>query len=170
MGPFLRAAGDLMYELEALPVPTVAAVNGVAAAGGLELVLACDLAVAARSAQLGDAHANFGLLPGAGGTQRLPRVVGLRHALWLMYTGRFVPAEEALRMGLVNAVVDDGELEGAVDELVATLAQKSPAGLARMKRLARMAHDLELGAGLQAEHAEALEHVRSPDVREGLPI
>ncbi|WP_457831854.1 enoyl-CoA hydratase/isomerase family protein, partial [Staphylococcus aureus] len=82
---------DMMARLETCPRPVIAAVNGLALAGGLELVLCCDLVIAARSAKLGDAHANFGLLPGGGSSVRLPRKIGPTRAKYLLFTGDFVP-------------------------------------------------------------------------------
>ena len=154
--------------LEALPKPVIAAVNGMALAGGLELVLACDLVIAAESAKLGDAHANFGLIPGGGGSARLPRRVGATHAKYLLFTGEFVAARDLLHTGLVNQVVPDGELEQAVDALVATMAAKSPLGLSRMKRLVNEGWDQPLESALRAELEAFGEHGHSRDMREGL--
>ena len=94
-------------EIAALPVPTIAAINGYALGGGLELALACDLRVAAKTAKLGLPEVGLGLIPGFGGTQRLPRLIGRGRALDLIFTGRHVDAEEALFLGLVNRVAED---------------------------------------------------------------
>ena len=110
-----RAWGRTLALLESMPQPVVAAINGQAHGGGCELALACTLRVAARSAHLAQPEVNVGIIPGAGGTQRLPRLVGPGAALDLILTGRVVAADEALRLGLVNAVLPD---EGFVDEAV----------------------------------------------------
>ena len=147
---FLREATALMSRLEAFPKPVVAAVNGIATAGGLELVLCCDLVIASESARLGDGHANYGLLPGAGASARLPRRIGIVRAKHLFFTGDLVPASELVAAGLVNMVVPDAELPAAVERLVAKIAAKSPIGLRRMKELAH--------AGLETTLEEARRH------------
>jgi enoyl-CoA hydratase/carnithine racemase len=129
----------------------IAAVNGVCIAGGLELLLACDLAVAAASARIGDGHLNFGQLPGAGGSQRLPRAIGLLRAKHLILTGVLLSAEEAERIGLVNEVVPDTELDAAVEALVARLEEKSRVGLRGAKRLANLTLTTDLATGLRQE-------------------
>jgi enoyl-CoA hydratase len=165
---FLAAVGETFRRLERLPLPTIAAINGIALAGGLELILCCDLAIAAAGAKIGDAHANYGLLPGGGGTVRLARRVGPTLAKRLMFTGDFLPAEELRHSGLLNDVVPDAELEGAVDALVARLATKSPLGLARMKQLTDDAFEAPVEVGLRAELLAASLHGRSADMAEGL--
>src|SRR5207244_4252431 len=102
-------------------------------AGGLELVLCCDLVLAARSAKLGDAHGNYGLLPGGGASVRLPRKIGVTRAKYLLYTGDSLPAEEFVAAGLVNEVVDDDRLMEAAQNLVAKLETKSALALRRVK-------------------------------------
>lgn len=154
--------------LEALPKPVIAAVNGLALAGGLELVLACDLVIAVETARLGDAHANFGLIPGGGGSIRLPRRIGATRAKYLLYTGEFVEARELIHSGLVNKVVPEGGLEQAVDELVATMANKSPLSLSHMKRLVNEGWHMPMEAALRMELDAFAEHGRSRDLREGL--
>jgi len=145
---FIRAAGALTNLIESCPKPVIAAVNGVAVAGGLELVLACDLAIAAESAKLGDAHSNFALFPGAGATVRLPRRLGVSSAKYLMFTGEMIPATEACSLGLINKVVADTALRDAVRELSAKLAGKSPLVLARLKEAIsdsmRQCHDVAM--------------------------
>jgi enoyl-CoA hydratase/carnithine racemase len=121
---FLRDGQRLMTRVSDLPVTTVAGVNGYALGGGLELALACDLRFASASATLGFPEVDLGMIPGWGGTQRLPRVVGQSAAKDLLLTGRHVDADEALDIGLVDRVVDDGGLDDAVDEYAATLAEK----------------------------------------------
>ena len=105
-----RINARLFQRIEELPMPTIAAIQGYALGAGCEFALACDLRIAGRSAKLGQPEVGLGILPAAGGTQRLPRIVGLGRAKELILTGRIVEAEEAERIGLVQQVVPDGEL------------------------------------------------------------
>lgn len=124
MAGFLRRGQELMTRISEYPAVTLAAVNGYALGGGLELALACDMRFAARSATFGLPEIDLGMIPGWGGTQRLPHVVGMSTAKDLLVTGRRVDADEAAEIGLVDRVVDDDELETAVDEYADTLADK----------------------------------------------
>jgi enoyl-CoA hydratase len=165
-----KAWGALGHEagrlLETMPAPTIAAVNGFALGGGCELALACDIRYAATNAKLGQPEVNLGIIPGWGGTQRLARVCGLGVAKELIFTGRVVDAEEALRIGLVNAV-HDPVLEKA-RETAALLASKSPIALRLMKELANRALGGDHAANLEAEGDTFGELFSSEDAREGL--
>ena len=165
---FLSTASTLMSRVEAFPKPVIAAVNGVAVAGGLELVLCCDLVLAAQSARLGDSHANYGLLPGAGASARLPRRIGLTRAMHLFFTGDLIPAGDLVAVGLVNAVVPNEDLEIAVEALAAKIATKSPLGLRRMKELAHAGLDAALPEALRQELAVNASYAASFDRNEGL--
>ncbi len=165
---FLEAVGRLLNRLEAFSKPVIAAVQGLAVAGGLELVLACDLVVVARSAAFGDAHANYGLLPGGGASVRLPRRVGPSTARYLMFTGNTVPAADLAHTDLITELVDDADLMPAVDRLVASIAAKSPLGLSRMKQLLRAGTTLPSEQALRGELDAVDEHTRSQDFAEGL--
>jgi enoyl-CoA hydratase len=165
---FLRRMGAAFDRLEALPKPVIAAVNGIAVAGGLELLLCCDLVIASESARIGDAHANYGLLPGAGSSVRLAQRIGVTRAKHLLFTGAMLPARDLEAAGLINDVVPDDELRPAIDRLVETLATKSPLGLARMKRLAADALEVPTPVALRAELAASELHLTSYDMHEGL--
>lgn len=165
---FLDTVLALMAELEQSPRPTIAAINGLALAGGLELVLCCDLVVAARSARLGDAHANFGLLPGGGSSVRLPRKIGPTRAKYLLYTGEFLPAEDFVAAGLVNQVVDDDDLLAAAGRIVARLRNKSPLVLRRMKALVDDGLEQPVETALRLELLASEVHAHSHDMQEGL--
>jgi enoyl-CoA hydratase len=154
--------------IEALPRPVIAGVNGLALAGGLELLLVCDLAVADQGAKIGDQHANFGLVAGGGGSQRLPRVIGVRRAKELMLLGGWLSAREALAWGLVNRVAAAGELLKVLDEVAGALAELSGFASRTVKALVNRALDVELGAGLELEKALVADHMRSADAAEGL--
>ena len=150
-----RAWGALGHEcatlLETMPKATVAAVNGFALGGGCELALGCDIRYASTRAKLGQPEINLGILPGWGGSQRLARAVGLGIAKELIFTGRLVDAEEAQRIGLVNAVFAPEELMGKALELAASLAAKSPAALAFAKQATNLSLQGALADGLAQE-------------------
>jgi enoyl-CoA hydratase len=152
--------------LETMPKPTIAAVNGFALGGGCELALACDIRYASSNAKLGQPEVNLGIIPGWGGTQRLARVCGLGVAKELIFTGRTVDADEALRIGLVNGV-HDPVLDKA-RETAQVLATKSPVALRVMKQLANHALGGDHGANLDAEADSSGELFASEDAREGL--
>ncbi len=135
---------------------------------GLELVLACDMVVAAAGARFADAHSNYGLLPGAGGSARLPRALGLAMAKRLMLTGEFVPAEALVASGFVTTVVASEDLDRCLEKLSTSLAERSPRVMAAMKRLADAAEDTLLTDALAAEAAELGVYLRTPDVLAGL--
>ena len=165
---FLDTILLVMNRLETFPMPVIAALNGLTLAGGLELMLCCDLVVAARSAKLGDAHANYGLLPGGGSSVRLPRKIGPTRAKYLLYTGEFVPAEQLVAAGLVNEVVDDDALIAATEALVAKLANKSPLVLRRMKALVDDGLEQPAAIALRQELLASEVHAYSHDMKEGL--
>ncbi|WP_396655762.1 enoyl-CoA hydratase/isomerase family protein [Microbacterium sp.] len=150
------------------PIPSIAAVHGVAVAGGLEVVLACDLAVLARGARFGDGHSVWGLSPSGGATQRLPRLVGERRAAWMLFSGEPLTAEEALAAGLVNVVAEPDELLATARRMAAVLASRSPASIASMKRAMRRGMDAPtLDEGLAIELDVLDEHLASDDFRIG---
>jgi enoyl-CoA hydratase len=165
-----KAWGALGHEAgrlhETMPKPTIAAVNGFALGGGCELALACDIRYAASGAKLGQPEVNLGIIPGWGGTQRLARVCGLGIAKELIFTGRVVGAEEALRIGLVNAV-HDPVLDKA-RETAALLASKSPISLRVMKELANRSLGGDHASNLDAEGESFGELFSSDDAKEGM--
>jgi enoyl-CoA hydratase len=152
--------------LETMPKPTIAAINGFALGGGCELALACDIRYASTNAKLGQPEVNLGIIPGWGGTQRLARVCGLGVAKELIFTGRTVDAEEALRIGLVNGVRDP-VLEQA-REAAHLLASKSPIALRVMKELANRALGGTHADNLAAEAEAFGEIFSSADAKEGM--
>ncbi|MGH8347811.1 MAG: enoyl-CoA hydratase/isomerase family protein [Pseudomonas sp.] len=165
---FVKAIGALTELIEASTKPVIAAINGIAVAGGLELVLACDLVIAAESARIGDAHSNYALFPGAGATVRLPRKVGLNNAKLLMFTGDMHPASEWKALGLVNLVIADDAFIGGVADLAKKLATKSPLILARMKQALNDALDQPMATAIRYERALSNLHHFSADRVEGL--
>jgi enoyl-CoA hydratase len=148
---YSRLGHDVLARLESLPVPVIAALNGVALGGGLELALACDLIVAAEKARLGQPEINLGLIPGFGGSQRLVRRIGQTRARELIYLGQALGAEEALRLGLVNRVFPAERLAEEASRLAAELASKAPLALAQAKRATAVAADADLETGCRYE-------------------
>jgi enoyl-CoA hydratase len=136
---------------ERFPKPVIAAINGFALGGGCELAMACDIRIASDRAKLGQPEINLGILPGGGGTQRLPRLVGLGNAYKLLYTGDVVNAEEALRIGLVDEVVPHDQLMERVRALAAQIAEKSPAALQFIKDAIKASVRMSLDEGVRFE-------------------
>ena len=161
--------GRRVFEVVAsFPKPVVAAINGFALGGGCELALACDIRLAARSARLGQPEVNLAILPGGGGTQRLPRLVGHGTAMRLILTGELIDAAEAHRIGLVDEVVDDGALADRVRELAGSIARHSPVALKLIKQAVRAAAEMPLGAGLALERELFITAFSSQDRVEGV--
>jgi len=165
---FLRLWNKVFSAIEHLDRPVIAVINGTALAGGLELVMVCDLAIASEDAQFSDQHANYGLVPGGGGSQRLPRLIGIRKAKELLYTGDWFSAAEAERFGLINKVVPANKLKDATDELVSKLLSKSPMALKTVKRLVNYGTEIPLAAGLEMELVGAIAHSSTEDLAEGI--
>jgi enoyl-CoA hydratase len=153
--------------LEALPVPVIAAVNGFALGGGCELALACDFIYAGSHAKFGQPEVKLGILPGFGGTQRLARRVGLGMARELIYTGKLIGPEEALRIGLVNAVHPRAELMQKVVETARAICANGPRALSAAKRVIDYGFDLPLTAAI-AEEARAFADCFGAEQREGM--
>jgi enoyl-CoA hydratase len=154
--------------LEHAGKPTLAAVNGLALGGGCELALACHLRIAADSARFGQPEINLGLIPGAGGTQRLPRLVGRAVALELILSGRAIDAPEALRIGLVQRVVPRERLRDEVQEYARQLATKSPLALARALEATLRGAECPQAEGLRLEAALFGLCFGTADMREGV--
>lgn len=153
--------------LAALPPPTIAAIEGDALGGGLELALCCDLRVASKTARLGMPEVRLGVMPGSGGTQRLPRLIGLARAKELILLGETIDAETALGFGLVNRVVPHGEAEGAARSLAQTLASRGPLAVREAKGVLNTTLDGTRAEG-QIEELAASERVfASLDMLEG---
>ncbi len=165
----VRLGREVFRRLAELPVPVVASIQGLAVGGGLELALACDLRVAGESAKFGAPEATLGLIPAWGGTQRLPRLVGVAKAKELVFAGGLLPAAEALRIGLVNKVVPAGQELRAARDVAHTIGQRSPRAVRAAKRTLAAASELSLDEGFQLE-GELVERelLGSPDLEEGV--
>jgi len=141
---FARRGQDTLFKIENLDKPVIAAINGYALGGGCELAMACDIRIAADSAKLGQPEINLGIIPGYGGTQRLPRLVGKGRAKWLILTGEMITAQEALRIGLVDMVVPAAQLMDKAKELAKTIASKAPLAVAWAKRSINIGSETDL--------------------------
>lgn len=152
VGPFVGRFRDTLSVLASLPFPTIAAIEGVALGGGLELALACDLRVAGARAKLGLPEANLGILPGAGGTQRLPRVVGISTAKEMIFLGKILGAKEAFDVRLVNEAVDEGgAFERAMEMANHIATTKGPVGIKSAKTAIDKGMDVSIDAGMEIE-------------------
>lgn len=163
-----RAINAAVNALAAAPVPTIAVINGIAMGGGLELALGCDIRIAAESAQLGLTEARIGAIPGAGGTQRLPRLIGISRALDMMYSGEPVSARKALEIGLVNACVADQELDDAVRRYMDLLGSRSPSAARTLKKVVYEGMQSSLLDELECERKALGTILGSLDYAEGL--
>jgi len=153
--------------LAALPMPTIAAIEGNALGGGLELALCCDLRVASERAKLGLPEVRLAVTPGAGGTQRLPRVVGAARAKELILTGKVLTAAEAERIGLVHEVVPAGEAVARATEIGEEIALRGPLAVREAKRLIDFAVETDIDTGLAAEMDASARVFESEDMLEG---
>jgi len=160
-----HALGDL---IEGMRVPVIAAVNGYALGGGCELALACDFIYASRSAKLGQPEVTLGVIPGFGGTQRLARRVGVGRARELCYTGAVIGADEAARIGLVNAVVEPEDLLPRVRAVADAIAAQAPLAVADAKRAIRRGADLPLGEANELERQLFANLFSTDDQKEGM--
>lgn len=163
-----RAINRAIDSLEALPMPTIAVLNGLALGGGLELALGCDLRFAAASATLGLTEARVGAIPGAGGTQRLPRLIGPARALKMMLPGEPVDAATAERWDLVQALAPDDELDAMTLAYAQQVAARSPRAARTLKRVVRQGMAQPLDEALQTERAAIQDILVSADYAEGL--
>ena len=166
-GPHFMREEGIFSRLASLPMPTIAALEANALGGGLELALACDIRVASENAKLGLPEVRLAVTPGAGGTQRLSKVVGVGRAKELSLTGRIIDAHEAERIGLVSRVVPAGQAKAAAYEIGNEIAQRGPLAVREVKRLIDQSADLALDDGIKAE-IDASERVfNSEDMLEG---
>jgi enoyl-CoA hydratase/carnithine racemase len=163
----LRRQG-LLNRIEALNIPSIAAINGYAFGVGCEIALACTFRVASKKAKLGQLEINLGIIPGAGGTQRLPRLIGKATAAELILTGKVVDAEEAYRIGLVNKMVSPEKLMDESNELAGILSEKSPVAMKYALRAMREGIEVDLAAGLRIEGLCLGACFASKDSEEGL--
>ncbi len=165
---FTEIGHAAMALLDKSPIPTIAAVNGFALGGGCELALACDIRIAADNALFGFPEVGLGILPGMGGTQRLPRLIGPALAKELIFSGRRIDAAEAKDIGLVNRVVPEGEALDSARELAAEIAVNGPVAIRHAKTAANRSLDVDLISGLEYEADQFSLLFATEDAREGM--
>lgn len=165
---WLEVSALIMEMMRTLPKPVLGAVNGVAVAGGLELICNCDLVVAAENARIGDAHANYGILPGTGAATIFPRLVGTVRAAHLMMTGELYTARELEHWGFLGAVVPDDRLIEEAERIAMSIGAKSAPGIARLKRMLWHADDTQLETAIERERDQLILQGLSRDMQEGL--
>ena len=163
-----RRTQEMMNKVEDLEKPVIAAINGYALGGGLELAMACDFRIASENARVGQTEINIGLIPGWGGTQRLPRFVGKVMAKEMIFTGKMIDAKTAERLGLVNSIVQADQLKSAVTQFAEELCNKAPVAVKLAKQLINNSTETDLRIGMMHE-AESFGILSSTeDVKEGI--
>ncbi len=158
----------LWTRLKSFRKPVIAALNGITAGGGLELAMACDIAVASRSAMLGQTETNLGIMPGAGGTQRLTRAVGKQKAMEMVMTGKLLSAEEAAQCGLILRAVDDGHLMDEAVSIAVAMGSRPQFALELSKESINAAFETTLQQGLEFERRDFYLSLESEEGREGI--
>jgi len=161
-------SGNIYVALESFPKPVIAMINGFCLGGGCELAMACDMRVASTKAKLGQPEINLGLIPGAGGTQRLPRLVGEGWAMRLIMSGELISGEKAAEIGLVEVAVEPEELEAHVMTLAANIASRSPMALQAAKESILVARRMPLDEGLKFERGWFSLLFSTDDMAEGV--
>ncbi len=159
---------DLFTRIEELEIPVIAAINGYALGGGCELAMACDIRIASDKAKFGQPEINLAIIPGAGGTQRLPRLVGLGMAKRLVLTGEIIDAQTALRIGLVDEVVEHEKLMERAKEVAAKIVEKSPIAVKIAKKALNASMNMPLREGLKYEASLFAMLFSSEDAKEGM--
>lgn len=168
VAPFVSRLRNAFNGLATLPIPTIASIDGVALGGGLELALACDIRVASATATLGLPETNLAIIPGAGGTQRLPRVVGVAKAKQLIFTGARLNGNEAFDLGLVNEVVKEGSSYPKAVEIANQIVDKGPVGVRMAKKAIDEGIEVPLHQALEVEKSCYAQVVPTKDRVEGL--
>jgi len=164
---FGRRGHDIINKLQQLPIAVIAAVNGFALGGGTEISIACDFIYASENAKFGQPEINLGVIPGFGGTQRLPRLIGANMAKEMIYTGKMISAAEALQLGLVNKVVPHDSLMDEVMKTAGVIASKGKVSLREAKQAINKGMDVDLASGCGIEIDAFALCYASPDAKEG---
>lgn len=165
---FAELGHSLPIRIEDSRIPFIAAVNGYALGGGCEIMMACDICIASKNAKIGQPEINLGINPGFGGTQRLPRIVGLMKAKELLLTGRTMDAQEAYEIGLVNKIVDDEKLMEDVEKLAKNMASKSAVQLSFIKALVNKGSHIDLNSACTLEKLYFSTSFSTHDQKEGM--
>lgn len=153
-GSFSRIGQNTFSSFGKLDIPVIAAINGFALGGGLELAMGCDFRIASTKAKFGQPEVNLGLIPGYAGTQRLPRLVGMGDALYLLMTADMIGADDALRLGLVQKVVEPEELMETVIKIAKNIASKGPDAIKKVKKVVRLGREMNRNYGEELEAEE----------------
>ena len=165
---FGKKGNDIFRKLETLPVPVIAAVNGFALGGGCEIAMSCDIRICSDNAVFGQPEVGLGITPGFGGTQRLARLVGPGMAKQMIYTARNIKADEALRIGLVNAVYPQAELMDAAKKMAAGIAKNAPIAVRNCKKAINEGLDLDMDKAIELEEKLFGDCFESYDQQEGM--
>ena len=165
---FGKKGNDVFRKLETMPIPTIAAVNGFALGGGCELSMSCDIRICADTAVFGQPEVGLGITPGFGGTQRLARLVSPGMAKQLVYTARNIKADEALRIGLVNAVYPAADLMAAAEKMAATIAANAPIAVRACKKAINEGLDVDMDAAIVIEEKLFGSCFETADQKEGM--
>ena len=165
---FSELGHNMLLKIENSRLPYIAAINGYTLGGGCEVLMACDICIAAKSAKIGQPEINLGVHPGFGGTQRLPRLVGRMKAKELILTGKNIDAEEANKIGLVNMVVDDDKLMDAAQKLAGQIAGKSTVQTAFIKSLVNKGTDIDINSACALEISYFSSSFSTNDQKEGM--
>ncbi len=165
---FGKKGNDIFRKIETLPIPVIAAVNGFALGGGCEIAMSCDIRIAAESAVFGQPEVGLGITPGFGGTQRLARLVGEGMAKQMIYTARNIKADEALRIGLVNALYPLEELMGAAEKLASTIAANAPIAVRACKKAINDGVQVDIDKAIVIEEKLFGSCFESEDQKEGM--
>ena len=165
---FGRLGAQVFRRIELLPIPVIAAVNGFALGGGCELAMACDIRIASSKAKFGQPEVGLGIIPGFSGTYRLPKLIGQGYAKEMIYTGKVIRADEALRIGLVNAVYEPEELMGKAMEMAAMMLKNAAIAIRLAKQIINEGYDLDADAAIALENKLFGQCFATKDQKEGM--
>ncbi len=165
---FGKKGNDVFRKLETFPIPTIAAVNGFALGGGCEISMSCDIRICSDNAMFGQPEVGLGITPGFGGTQRLARLIGAGMAKQLIYTARNIKADEAYRIGLVNAVYTQEELLPAAEKMAGTIAAQAPIAVRACKKAINDGLQLDIDKAIELEEKIFGDCFETEDQREGM--
>lgn len=165
---FGKLGAGVFRKIELLPIPVIAAVNGFALGGGCELAMACDIRIASDNAKFGQPEVGLGIIPGFSGTYRLAKLVGQGFAKEMIYTGRAIRADEALRVGLVNAVYAQGELMGRAMEMAQRIVANAPIAISFAKKCINESYDLGADEAIELENEKFGQCFNTADQKEGM--
>ena len=165
---FGRLGAQVFRKIEVLPIPVIAAVNGFALGGGCELAMSCDIRICSANAKFGQPEVGLGIIPGFSGTYRLPKLIGQGYAKEMIYTGKVIRSDEALRIGLVNAVYEPAELMGKAMEMAAMMLKNAPVAIGLAKQSINEGYDLDADGAIALENKLFGKCFATADQKEGM--